>query len=127
MTTVLEKWNQEKVMKEVSARNEVMSSKRREELLFRRSVKSFMRTSIASVLIVGGLFTAFMLSTGVSEDEVSYKKVFFTNGTTVHTEINKANGGSVDVRKLHGFFEDKNGVSVTKVHEGYYYVPVIKK
>ncbi|HDX9674186.1 MULTISPECIES: hypothetical protein [Bacillus] len=127
MTTVLEKWNQEKVMKEVSARNEVMSSKRREELLFRRSVKSFMRTSIASVVIVGGLFTAFMLSTGVSEDEVSYKKVFFTNGTTVHTEINKANGGSVDVRKLHGFFEDKNGVSVTKVHEGYYYVPVIKK
>lgn len=127
MTTVLEKWNQEKVMKEVSARNEVMSSKRREELLFRRSVKSFIRTSIASVVIAGGLFTAFMLSTGVSEDEVSYKKVFFTNGTTVHTEINKANGGSVDVRKLHGFFEDKNGVSVTKVHEGYYYVPVIKK
>ncbi|MBJ7935466.1 hypothetical protein OCB09_00080 [Bacillus cereus] len=127
MTTVLEKWNQEKVMKEVSARKEVMSAKKREDLLFRRSVKSFMRTSIASVVIVGGLFTAFMLSTGVSEDEVSYKKVFFTKGTTVHTELNKANGGSVDVRKLHGFFEDKNGVSVTKVHEGYYYVPVIKK
>ncbi|MCU5223972.1 hypothetical protein [Bacillus tropicus] len=127
MTTVLEKWNQEKVMKEVSARKEVMSAKKREDLLFRRSVKSFMRTSIASVVIVGGLFTAFMLSTGVSEDEVSYKKVFFTKGTTVHTELNKANGGSVDVRKLHGFFEDKNGVSVTKVHEGYYYVPIIKK
>ncbi|MDR5047773.1 MULTISPECIES: hypothetical protein [Bacillus cereus group] len=127
MTTVLEKWNQEKVMKEVSARKEVMTAKKREDLLFRRSVKSFMRTSIASVVIVGGLFTAFMLSTGVSEDEVSYKKVFFTKGTTVHTELNKANGGSVDVRKLHGFFEDKNGVSVTKVHEGYYYVPVIKK
>lgn len=127
MTTVLEKWNQEKVMKEVSARNEVMSSKRREELLFRRSVKSFMRTSIASVVIAGSLLAGFMFTTGVSEDEVSYKKVFFTNGTSVHTEINKANGGSVDVRKLHSFFEEKNGVSVTKVHEGYYYVPVIKK
>lgn len=127
MTTVLEKWNQEKVMKEVSARKEVMSAKRREELLFRRSVKSFMRTSIASVVIVGGLLTAFISATGVSEEDVTYKKVFFTKGTTVHTELNKANGGSVDVRKLHGFFEDKNGVSVTKVHEGYYYVPVIKK
>ncbi|CUB50626.1 hypothetical protein BN2127_JRS10_00143 [Bacillus subtilis] len=127
MTTVLEKWNQEKVMKEVSARKEVMSAKKREDLLFRRSVKSFMRTSIASVVIVGGLLTAFISTTGVSEEDVTYKKVFFTKGTTVHTELNKANGGSVDVRKLHGFFEDKNGVSVTKVHEGYYYVPVIKK
>lgn len=127
MTTVLEKWNQEKVMKEVSARKEVMSAKKREDLLFRRSVKSFMRTSIASVVIVGGLFATFMFTTGVSEEDVTYKKVFFTEGTTVHTELNKANDGSVDVRKLHGFFEDKNGVSVTKVHEGYYYVPVIKK
>ncbi|MEB9509547.1 hypothetical protein P4I85_14180 [Bacillus cereus] len=127
MTTVLEKWNQEKVMKEVSARNEVMTAKKREDLLFRRSVKSFIRTSIASVVIVGGLFTAFMFTTGVSEEDVTYKKVFFTEGTTVHAELNKANDGSVDVRKLHGFFEDKNGVSVTKVHEGYYYVPVIKK
>ncbi|UYX56250.1 hypothetical protein M3Y14_33940 (plasmid) [Bacillus thuringiensis] len=127
MTTVLEKWNQEKVMKEVSARNEVIASKKREDLLFRRSVKSFIRTSIASLVIAGGLLTVFMSTTGVSEEDVTYKKVFFTKGTSVHTELNKANGGSVDVRNLHGFFEDKNGVSVTKVHEGYYYVPVIKK
>ncbi|EOO44348.1 hypothetical protein [Bacillus cereus] len=127
MTTVLDKWNQEKVMKEVSARNEVIASKKREDLLFRRSVKSFIRTSIASLVIAGGLLAAFMSTTGVSEVDVTYKKVFFDKGTSVHAELNKANDGSVDVRKLHGFFEDKNGVSVTKVHEGYYYVPVIKK